>query len=75
MHRSTHAALALVLLAAQPVQAQAPLPPGFVDAAAVVDGMIVELFRRQQFRGRKNRRLRASALPIVGTGGERAGRG
>jgi D-alanyl-D-alanine dipeptidase len=43
MHRSTHAALALVLLAAQPVQAQAPLPPGFVDAAAVVDGLIVDM--------------------------------
>ena len=41
MHPSTHAALALLLLSAQPVQAQAPLPPGFVDAAAVVDGMIV----------------------------------
>ena len=43
MHRSTHAALALVLLAAQPVQAQAPLLPGFVDAAAVVDGLIVDM--------------------------------
>jgi D-alanyl-D-alanine dipeptidase len=43
MHRSTHAALALVLLAAQPVQAQAPLPPGFVDAAAVVDELIVDM--------------------------------
>src|SRR6516225_8499991 len=43
MHPSTHAALALLLLSAQPVQAQAPLPPGFVDAAAVVDGMIVDM--------------------------------
>ena len=43
MHRSTHAALALVLLAAQPVQAQAPLLPGFVDAAAVVEGLIVDM--------------------------------
>src|SRR5215471_2222788 len=43
MHPSTHAALALLLLSAQPVQAQAPLSPGFVDAAAVVDGLIVDM--------------------------------
>jgi len=43
MHPSTPAALALLLLAAQPAQAQAPLPPGFVDAAAVVDGLIVDV--------------------------------
>jgi D-alanyl-D-alanine dipeptidase len=43
MRPSTHAALALMLLSAQPVQAQAPLPPGFVDAAAVVDGLNVDM--------------------------------
>src|SRR5260370_10979015 len=43
MHRSSHAALALLLLSAQPLPAQAPLPPGFTDAAAVVDGLIVDM--------------------------------
>ena len=43
MHRSSHAALALLLLSAQPAPAQAPLPPGFTDAAAVVDGLIVDM--------------------------------
>src|SRR6516162_2810990 len=46
MHSSTHhAALALVLLlgVVLPARAQAPLPPGFVDAAAVVDGLIVDM--------------------------------
>ena len=46
MHSSTpHAALALVLLlwVAPPARAQAPLPPGFVDAAAVVDGLVVDM--------------------------------
>src|SRR5262245_18085339 len=43
MHPSTPAALVLLLLAAQPAQAQAPLPPGFVDAAAVVYGLTVDV--------------------------------
>src|SRR5262245_22049144 len=43
MHSSTHAALALLLLAAQGAHAQAPLPAGFVDAAAVVDGLVVNM--------------------------------
>src|SRR5262249_34453658 len=43
MHSSTHAALALLLLAAQSAHAQAPLPAGFVDAAAVVDGLVVDM--------------------------------
>jgi zinc D-Ala-D-Ala dipeptidase len=43
MHPSTSAALALLLLAAPPVHAQAPLPAGFVDAAAVVDGLVVDM--------------------------------
>jgi D-alanyl-D-alanine dipeptidase len=43
MHFSTHAALALLLLAAQGAHAQPPLPAGFVDAAAVVDGLVVDM--------------------------------
>src|SRR5260370_40423621 len=43
MHPSTRAALALLLLSAQPAPAHAPLPPGFTDAAAVVDWLIVEM--------------------------------
>src|SRR5262245_2869722 len=43
MHSSTHAALALLLLAAQGAHAQVPLPAGFVDAAAVVDGLVVDM--------------------------------
>jgi zinc D-Ala-D-Ala dipeptidase len=43
MHSSTHAALALLLLAAQGAHAQAPLPAAFVDAAAVVDGLVVDM--------------------------------
>ena len=44
MHLFTHAALILLLpLLTQPAQAQAPLPPGFVDAAAVVDGLVVDM--------------------------------
>src|SRR5262249_4579564 len=43
MHSSTHAALALLLLAAPGPHAQAPLPAGFVDAAAVVDGLVVDM--------------------------------
>jgi zinc D-Ala-D-Ala dipeptidase len=44
MRSSIHAALAFVLLLlAQPAQAQAPLPAGFVDGAAVVDGLVVDM--------------------------------
>src|SRR5262247_835548 len=44
MHSCTHAALALLLLAAQGAHAQAPpLPAGFVDAAAVVDGLVLDM--------------------------------
>jgi zinc D-Ala-D-Ala dipeptidase len=43
MHPSTSAALALLLLAAQPAHAQAPLPSSFVDAAAVADGLVVDM--------------------------------
>jgi len=43
MRPSSRAALALLLLSAQPAPAQAPLPPGFADAAAVVDGLIVDM--------------------------------
>ena len=43
MHSLVNVALALVLCAARPVQAQAPAPPGFVDAAAVVEGLAVDM--------------------------------
>ena len=56
MHSCTHAALALaLLLLAQPGQAQAPLPPGFLDAGAVVDGLVVDMryFGDQNFVGER----------------------
>jgi zinc D-Ala-D-Ala dipeptidase len=56
MHSCTHAALALaLLLLAQPGQAQAPLSPGFVDAGAVVDGLVVDMryFGDQNFVGER----------------------
>jgi len=56
MHSCTRAALALaLLLPAQPGQAQAPLPPGFVDAGAVVDGLVVDMryFGDQNFVGER----------------------
>ena len=44
MHRSTHVALVLLLpLLTQPAQGQGPVPPGFVDAVAVVDGLVVDM--------------------------------
>jgi D-alanyl-D-alanine dipeptidase len=33
----------LLLWTAQPARAQAPVPPGFVDAATVVDGLVVDM--------------------------------
>jgi zinc D-Ala-D-Ala dipeptidase len=53
MHSCTHAALAFALLLATPAQAQAPLPPGFVDAGTVVDGLVVDMryFGDQNFVG------------------------
>ncbi len=55
MHSCTHAALAFALLLAQPAQAQAPLPQGFVDAGAVVDGLVVDMryFGDQNFVGER----------------------
>jgi zinc D-Ala-D-Ala dipeptidase len=45
MHSLVNVAFALVLFATQPAQAQAqaPAPPGFVDAAAVVEGLVVDM--------------------------------
>ena len=43
MRPSSRAALALLLLSAQGAPAQAPLPPDFTDAAAVADGLIVDM--------------------------------
>ena len=57
MHASA-AALALLLLAtmiAQPARAQAPVPAGFIDAATVVDGLVVDMryFGTDNFVGAK----------------------
>ena len=43
LHSLATAALALLLTMAQPAPAQAPLPAGFVDAAAVVEGLVVDM--------------------------------
>jgi D-alanyl-D-alanine dipeptidase len=49
MHPLASVALALILFAVRPAQAQAqvqvqvPAPPGFVDAAAVVEGLVVDM--------------------------------
>jgi D-alanyl-D-alanine dipeptidase len=43
MRSSALVAFVLLLLTAQPARAQAPLPPGFVDAATVVDGLVVDM--------------------------------
>ncbi len=55
MRAGAVAALALLLLTEQPARAQAPLPPGFVDAAALVDGLIVDMryFGTNNFVGEK----------------------
>ncbi|MGA7489320.1 MAG: M15 family metallopeptidase [Xanthobacteraceae bacterium] len=49
------AVFTLLLLTAQPAHAQAPVPPGFVDAAAVVDGLVVDMryFGKDNFVGEK----------------------
>ena len=44
MHRSARGALALLLLLIAPsARAQAPVPSGFVDAATVVDGLVLDM--------------------------------
>jgi zinc D-Ala-D-Ala dipeptidase len=43
MHPLVNVALALVLFAARPAQSQTPAPQGFVDAAAVVEGLVVDM--------------------------------
>jgi D-alanyl-D-alanine dipeptidase len=43
MHSLVNVALAIVLCAARPAQAQAPAPPAFVDAGAVVQGLVVDM--------------------------------
>jgi zinc D-Ala-D-Ala dipeptidase len=56
MHSFATAALALLLTTiATPVRAQAPVPAGFVDAAAVVDGLVVDMryFGTDNFVGEK----------------------
>jgi len=56
MHASARLALALALpLAAAPARAQASLPPGFLDASAMVDGLVVDMryFGANNFVGEK----------------------
>jgi D-alanyl-D-alanine dipeptidase len=55
MNATTGVALALLLLSGQPVPAQAPLPSGFVDGAAVVDGLAVDMryFGNNNFVGER----------------------
>src|SRR5437870_9569404 len=43
MHPFFSSALVLLLLVPQSARAQASLPAGFVDAAAVVDGLVVDM--------------------------------
>src|SRR5438132_1607857 len=55
MHPFFSFGLALLLLVPQSAQAQASLPPGFVDAAAVVDGLVVDMryFGSDNFVGQR----------------------
>jgi len=58
MHRSARGALAVLLpllLIASSARAQAPLPSGFVDAATVVDGLVLDMryFSEHNFVGEK----------------------
>ena len=58
MHRSARGALAVLLpllLVASSARAQAPLPSGFVDAATVVDGLVLDMryFGEHNFVGEK----------------------
>jgi D-alanyl-D-alanine dipeptidase len=55
MNASTGVALALLVLSGQAAPAQAPLPSGFVDAAAVVDGLAVDMryFSNNNFVGER----------------------
>jgi D-alanyl-D-alanine dipeptidase len=43
MHPLGKIALALVLCAAWPARGETPAPPGFVDAAALVEGLVVDM--------------------------------
>jgi D-alanyl-D-alanine dipeptidase len=55
MHPLLGSVLALLLIAPQSARAQTPLPPGFVDAAAVVDGLVVDMryFGNDNFVGER----------------------
>src|SRR3954468_3395657 len=58
MHRSARGALAVLLpllLVASGARAQLPLPSGFVDAATVVDGLVLDMryFSEHNFVGEK----------------------
>jgi D-alanyl-D-alanine dipeptidase len=55
MNASTGVALALLVLWGQAARAQAPLPSGFVDAAAVADGLALDMryFGNNNFVGER----------------------
>jgi D-alanyl-D-alanine dipeptidase len=55
MNASTGVALALLVLSGQAAAAQAPLPSGFVDTAAVADGLAVDMryFGNNNFVGER----------------------
>ena len=55
MHPFFRSAFALLLIAPQFARAQASLPPGFVDASAVVDGLVVDMryFGSDNFVGQR----------------------
>ena len=55
MHAAALALLLLETMIAQPARAQAPVPAGFVDAATVVDGLVVDMryFGTDNFVGAK----------------------
>ena len=65
-----------LLLVASSAGAQAPLPSGFVDAATVVDGLVLDMryFGEHNFVGEKIDGYEGPLL-AVGAGGDRAGRG
>jgi D-alanyl-D-alanine dipeptidase len=56
MHSLANVALALVLFAARPAQGETLAPQGFVDAAAVVEGLVVDMryFGDDNFVGRES---------------------
>ncbi len=71
------ALLAVLLTAAPPAGAQAPLPAGFVDAAEHVEGLVVDMryYGTNNFVGDRIDGYERAALPADGAGGQGAGGG